>query len=333
MADPGPSPTEQRNRLIRDLPWEDGLVDASGWQYWEPTKPRPFRSQETLQTYDAVIRGVEPGKRWEDPDAPGVQWAWPERVWDPAAHPAVYGEASADIQTGACDTGWFIADLCTVALSAPLFEALLTDHNESLGVYCFRFILPDGTPRRVCVDARVPTKERVPLYTGSIEPGVLWPMLVEKALAKLLGSYAAIEGGLPGEGLGLLVGLPGRIYSRQRQLGREMGNPDELWAFIAREGLILAVAFRHDDTGPLGGGLYPVMGTFRVNGRRLVRFRNPWGHRYRWRGPWSDASHKWAGVSLADRMRVGFLYGPDGTFFMPVEDVAHRIEIIAAVPC
>jgi hypothetical protein len=52
----------------------------------------------------------------------------------------------------------------------------------------------------VTVDDYVPVKVRKgradrPLYASSRIAGEIWPMIFEKAWAKLLGSYAATEGG------------------------------------------------------------------------------------------------------------------------------------------
>jgi len=38
-------------------------------------------------------------------------------------------------------------------------------------------------------------KEKKPVYAQSMHYGEIWPMIMEKAWAKLVGSYSAIEGG------------------------------------------------------------------------------------------------------------------------------------------
>ena len=52
----------------------------------------------------------------------------------------------------------------------------------------------------------------------------LWGPLIEKAVAKMNGSYENIQGGIPIEGIRKLLGYPGIEYFHQ-----ELESADELW--------------------------------------------------------------------------------------------------------
>lgn len=53
----------------------------------------------------------------------------------------------------------------------------------------------NGEEKFVYVDDYVPTRNGQPIYASSTNPGTIWPMIAEKAWAKLYGSYANSEGG------------------------------------------------------------------------------------------------------------------------------------------
>ena len=74
-----------------------------------------------------------------------------------------------------------------------------TERDEELGIYEFTF-RPEGRVVKVCVDDGVPIVtdargQRV-AYCHSRSEGELWPILLEKAYAKLYGGYQDISGGL-----------------------------------------------------------------------------------------------------------------------------------------
>ena len=107
------------------------------------------------------------------------------------ALPALQGEV------GDC---WFLAGLSLLArFHDHMMRLVCTRQNEELGVYEFTF-KPEGREIKVCVDGRVPVvtgdKGARPAYCHSRTEGELWPILLEKAYAKLYGGYQDISGGL-----------------------------------------------------------------------------------------------------------------------------------------
>lgn len=81
-----------------------------------------------------------------------------------------------------------------------------TDKVNSAGIYLMTFFV-NGFETPVVVDDFVPTKNGRPAFAGTKEQE-LWAILLEKAWAKLHGTYARTEAGLPSFACMHMVGTP-----------------------------------------------------------------------------------------------------------------------------
>merc|ERR1719164_288010 len=119
--------------------------------------------------------------------------------------------------------------------------------------------------------------------------------LLEKAFAKLYGSYSALVGGHVGETLRTLMGC----------------------AISSAAGVEARAAH-----GLLANHAYGLLGLHELDlgkGKRarLVEIRNPWGH-LKWDGRWFAGSPEW---NAARRAQVAYVDGgDDGRFFMDWKD-------------
>jgi hypothetical protein len=151
--------------------------------------------------------------------------------------------------------------------------------------------------------------------------------LIEKAFAKLMGSYANIESGRLVEALGLLTGAPCEDLDL-----RDNGKSSESGVEEEREGeeLLWAKVISYDTAGFLMGascssrgkrgedsrahreraeaaeamGLitdhaYSLLAVMTVGSTRLLKLRNPWG-RSEWRGDFSPGHHSWTAELRAE---------------------------------
>ncbi|CAF1101217.1 unnamed protein product [Rotaria sordida] len=113
-----------------------------------------------------------------------------------------------DIQQGALGNCWLIAALALISEQPRLLEhILLTKKYNNEGVYLVR-ICHNGLWKTIIIDDYFPcTKHKYLVFTQA-KHRQLYAPLIEKACAKLYGSYTALRGGDMREGLQLLTGVP-----------------------------------------------------------------------------------------------------------------------------
>ncbi|THU76891.1 cysteine proteinase [Dendrothele bispora CBS 962.96] len=167
-------------------------------------------------------------------------------------------------------------------------------------------------------------------FAKSATQGETWVPLIEKAYAKLHGSYAALNGGQACEAIEDLTGgistfIPTRdIFDIDRFWNEELrkANVDRLFG-CTYQGLSGARSgdYWHSPEifGLLGDHAYSVLRAVEVNGKRFVVVRNPWG-RSEWTGPWSDGSKEWTKEWLERLPEFGHVFGDDGQFVMEFKD-------------
>ncbi|ROT77546.1 Calpain-A [Penaeus vannamei] len=151
----------------------------------------------------------------------------------------------------------------------------------------------------VCIDDRLPTKDGVLMFARSADPSEFWVALVEKAYAKLHGTYEALEGG---QSMDAMVDLTGGLAERYDM--EDTDNLKKLYTHLlksSRNGAFITCsrkgdwrnATKADEHGLVEGHAYTVSGVARVKHEEhgtvnLIRVRNPWASGDEWNGSWSD---------------------------------------------
>ncbi|EGB12371.1 hypothetical protein AURANDRAFT_16362, partial [Aureococcus anophagefferens] len=109
-----------------------------------------------------------------------------------------------DVGQGALGDCWLLSSLSVLANFPELVRRLVWAADDSgrsaAGVFAARLCLA-GEFRVVTVDDAVPARrDGRPAFAG-VDAGALWPAIVEKAAAKLHGSYGALDSGNAAEAL------------------------------------------------------------------------------------------------------------------------------------
>lgn len=135
-----------------------------------------------------------------------------------------------DIHQGELGDCWLLAALTLITERPDMLQhILLTKNINREGVYLVR-ICYNGIWKTVLLDGYFPCTVHNTLAFSRGARCQLYVPLIEKACAKLFGSYASLSGGSTAEGLQLLTGAPcERINLRPMN---QMIDFDVIWAKI-----------------------------------------------------------------------------------------------------
>ncbi|XP_072313128.1 calpain-1 catalytic subunit-like [Eucyclogobius newberryi] len=261
-------------------------------------------------------------------DLKSVQWVRPSKMV-PNPRLVVDGISRFDFGQGIVGNCWFLASIGALTLQKPIMAQVVPmdqmfDENYC-GLFHFKF-WRFGKWVDVVIDDKLPTINNRLIFVHSKDPTEFWPALLEKAYAKVCGSYSDMNAGTPAEAL---VDFTGGVH-----VCVELSSPPpNLWELMSRAGLSRALmgcgtapgATSENTVLPNGvveGHAYTVTGVKQMMSRgqlvRLVRLFNPWG-KGEWIGDWSDRSPLWQTVSPQER-DICLAVADNGEFWMTLED-------------
>ncbi|KAK7369224.1 hypothetical protein VNO80_11259 [Phaseolus coccineus] len=232
-----------------------------------------------------------------------------------------------DVCQGRLGDCWFLSAVAVLTEVSCISEVIITPEYNEEGIYTVRFCV-QGEWIPVVVDDWIPCElPGKPAFATSKKGYELWVSILEKAYAKLHGSYEALEGGLVQDALVDLTGGAGEeidMRSGEAQIDLASGR---LWSQLLRfkqEGFLLGAGspsgsdVHISSSGIVQGHAYSILQVREVDGHKLVQIRNPWANEVEWNGPWSDSSPEWS-----DRIKHKLKHvsqSKDGIFWMSWQD-------------
>ncbi|XP_019395947.1 PREDICTED: calpain-6 [Crocodylus porosus] len=281
-----------------------------------------------------------------------VEWKRPKELCEDP-HLFVNGISSHDLHQGTLGNCWFVAACSCLALWENLWQKVIPSFKEQewdpkspekyAGIFHFRFWC-FGEWTDVVIDDRLPTMNGELIFCHSNVENEFWSALLEKAYAKLAGSYEALDGGSAADALVDFTGAMAESIDMVQgkygmNISEQMKLLNDLMKVHERGGLIscyISTSSTNDreaetESGLIIGHAYSVTAVRKVHlGKRhrcfskseklfMIRLRNPWGRR-EWHGAWSDSSEEWKKVSESERKRLGLTIRNDGEFWMTFED-------------
>ncbi|XP_009698582.1 PREDICTED: calpain-9 isoform X2 [Cariama cristata] len=287
---------------------------------YRDSKPRPPSVPGAARTTHSSGKAYEELKQeclrggvlFEDPDFPAcnsslffsekppIPFIW-KRPGDIVKDPkfVIGGATRTDICQGELGDCWLLAAVASLTLNEKtLARVVPLDQNfgpDYAGIFHFQF-WQHNEWLDVVIDDRLPTFKGRLVFLHSAEHNEFWSALLEKAYAKLNGSYEALKGGSTIEAMEDFTGGVGEMYEVKKA-------PDNFYEILEKAlkrcsmvgcSIDTSSAAESEAKTPFGlikGHAYSVTGIDEVSHRgrqvQLIRIRNPWGQ-VEWNGPWSD---------------------------------------------
>ncbi|XP_028422126.1 calpain-8-like [Perca flavescens] len=261
-------------------------------------------------------------------DLARVVWMRPEKI-APCPAFVVEGVSRFDFAQGLLGNCWFLASIGALTFQDDILEKVVPLEQrfakDYYGLFHFRF-WRFGRWMDVVIDDMLPTINGKLIFVHSKDQNEFWPALMEKAYAKVCGSYTDMNAGTPAEAMMDFTGGVHMCINLSEP-------PANLWTLMCRAGLSKSLmgcgtpqgetpANKQLPNGLILNHAYTVTGVKQMISRgkpvNLVRLWNPWG-RGEWTGDWSDRSSLWKSVSAKDR-EMCLSVNDDGEFWMTLED-------------
>ncbi|XP_022710373.1 calpain-A-like isoform X2 [Varroa jacobsoni] len=306
-----------------------------------------------IQTFSEIQQQCkESGELFDDPEFPctnesvfgcsepkhRVRWLRPSEI---ASSPCLFvdGASRFDVVQGSVGNCWMVAALANLTLNDELFNRVVPQDqnfdNEYTGAFHFR-VWKANRWIDVCVDDRLPTRNGELLYMKSRSGNEFWSALLEKAYAKIHGSYEALSGGSACEAMEDFTGGITEQYDVRQA-------PHNLYMIMLKayeRNALMSCSITPGErleerlsNGLVAGHAYSITSVKlvfieRLKGKMpLIRIRNPWGE-HEWRGAWADGSKEWSLVDEEERERVGLKFDADGEFWMSMKDFERNFHYL-----
>eukprot|EP00930_Biecheleria_cincta_P086721 TRINITY_DN75980_c0_g1_i1.p1 TRINITY_DN75980_c0_g1~~TRINITY_DN75980_c0_g1_i1.p1 ORF type:complete len:881 (-),score=116.29 TRINITY_DN75980_c0_g1_i1:37-2679(-) len=325
---------------------------------------KPLFSQDPFD--DIYKMCTEQGAKFIDTNFPPVQSSltrpgdaaqynvdcW-KRLSELCEHPYVYDDVVGhDIDQGAVGDCYMCTVLNGLAVTHfDLIKSVFSNKPQANSCGCYSLHLCDPRTKQwvyVLVDDYVPVQNGKPCFLKSKDKNEMWCSLLEKAMAKLAGSYARIDARyspmppiLSSHGtqevMEMLTGSVGlsvtfwigtkpatEVWSKLQEVILNRW-PTTTSCSATEEGQ--TTEGKDGEVGLVRHHSYSVVGAVQMPcGERLVRVRNPWGY-FEWTGKWADDdAENWTDEnrSFVDSVpEGGGALGhdrSDGMFFLPLHD-------------
>ncbi|KAM6202076.1 calpain-3 isoform 7-T7 [Rhynchocyon petersi] len=263
-----------------------------------------------------------------------ITWKRPKEICENPRF-IIGGANRTDICQGDLGDCWFLAAIACLTLNERLLFRVIP-HDQSFtdnyaGIFHFQF-WRYGDWVDVVIDDCLPTYNNQLVFTKSNHRNEFWSALLEKAYAKLHGSYEALKGGNTTEAMEDFTGGVTEFFEIKeapRDMYKIMKKAIERGSLMGCSiDTIVPVQYEtRMASGLVKGHAYSVTGLeetlFKDEKVKLVRLRNPWGQ-VEWNGSWSDGWKDWIFVDKDEKARLQHQVTEDGEFWMSYDDFIYH---------
>ncbi|XP_055839215.1 calpain-A isoform X2 [Episyrphus balteatus] len=358
-----PSQADEPSVGIPEIPFHTVNVPENENMFWLGEKASGFRVHSDVQDFESLRdQCLSSGSLFEDPMFPAnneslmfsqrpdrhIEWMRPHEICDDPQF-FVEGYSRFDVQQGELGDCWLLAAAANLTQYQHLFFRVVpTDQSfeNYAGIFHFCF-WQYGKWIDIVIDDRLPTYRGELLYMHSTEKNEFWSALLEKAYAKLHGSYEALKGGTTCEAMEDFTGgvtewydlkeAPPNLFTilskaaeRNSMMGCSLEPDPNVTEAETPQGLIRGHAYSITKVA-----LVDIVTPNRTGKIPMIRMRNPWGNEAEWNGPWSDSSPEWRYIPEDQKIEIGLTFDKDGEFWMSFQDFLNnfdRVEICNLSP-
>nr|XP_020762433.1 calpain-3 isoform X8 [Odocoileus virginianus texanus] len=263
-----------------------------------------------------------------------IMWKRPKEICENPRF-IIGGANRTDICQGDLGDCWFLAAIACLTLNKRLLFRVIP-HDQSFtenyaGIFHFQF-WRYGDWVDVVIDDCLPTYNNQLVFTKSNHRNEFWSALLEKAYAKLHGSYEALKGGNTTEAMEDFTGGVTEFFEIKdapRDMYKIMKKAIERGSLMGCSiDTIVPVQYEtRMSCGLVKGHAYSVTGLeealYKGEKVKLVRLRNPWGQ-VEWNGSWSDSWKDWSYVDKDEKARLQHQVTEDGEFWMSYSDFIYH---------
>lgn len=276
-----------------------------------------------------------------------IEWKRPSEICDDPQF-IIDGASRTDICQGELGDCWLLAAIACLTLNEKLLYRVIPQDQSFTenyaGIFHFQF-WRYGEWIDVVVDDRIPTFKNKLVFTKSFRKNEFWSALLEKAYAKLHGSYESLKGGNTLEAMEDFTGgvteffelseAPQDLFNIMRkalQRGSLMGCAIDVTSPSEMESRM--------EQGLVRGHAYSIIAleecdqVEKDSRIQLIRLRNPWGW-VLWKGPWCANSKEWSTISVADKQNLKKQTVEESEFWMSFDDFKQyftKLEICNLTP-
>ncbi|KAM4825547.1 calpain-12-like [Thomomys bottae] len=235
-----------------------------------------------------------------------------------------------DVCQGRLGNCWFLAATASLTMYHPLLYRVVPQgqsfQDGYAGIFHFQF-WQFGRWVDVVVDDKLPIKKGKLMFVKSGQKNEFWAPLLEKAYAKLHGSYENLTSGSMNEAS---VDFTGGVEEVLKLTDKPPHLCDTLRHALGKKSLVGASIQKNlgGELGLLTKHAYSVTGTHKLsldNSKvQLLRLWNP--HcRGEWKGAWSDNCPRWDALPTEWRDAL-LMKKEDGEFWMELKDFLSHFD-------
>ena len=235
-----------------------------------------------------------------------------------------------DIQQGYASDCYFLSTCSAIAeFPERVCKIFLNKTENPFGVYSFIFYI-QGYRTEVVIDDRIPYLRGVVLFTKPVGPE-LWVMLLEKAWAKVFGSYTAMNMGMTHAAMQYLMGYLARyITDSDKEFKDKVLLANMLRDADKKDYLMCAGSVGDSDKdnkeGVVCAHSYTIISVYDKFDDVILKMRNPWGS-FEWKGKYSEDAEIWNQHEDLKK-EFGVVKADDGVFFMTIDEFVTMFDSV-----